>query len=223
MIFIENKYTTIYYTIVNRAKLRNLEGYCEKHHIIPKSLGGSNAKDNLVKLTAKEHFICHLLLTRMTISVSKSKMVQALCMMMDMHSGNQSRYIPSSTLYEQARKHRAKLMSIQNAGAGNPMYGKTVTEGTRKKLREAAKLKTKPSKELVEKRRQTLLSKNYKHSIETRQKMKESAKLREVGTCKFCGITCITSLLKRWHNNNCKLNYSCNTFQHGPTTYLPSS
>lgn len=42
MIFIDNKYTYWYYNIVHRAKTRNITGYTEKHHIIPKSCGGDN-------------------------------------------------------------------------------------------------------------------------------------------------------------------------------------
>ena len=54
MIFIDNKYTNYYYSIVDRAKARTLspEIYSEKHHIVPKSLGGDNSKNNLAKLTA---------------------------------------------------------------------------------------------------------------------------------------------------------------------------
>ena len=48
MIFIANKYTRIYYSIVNNAKLqtRSKDVYLEKHHIIPSALGGTNEKDN---------------------------------------------------------------------------------------------------------------------------------------------------------------------------------
>jgi hypothetical protein len=38
--------------------------YYECHHIIPKCMGGSDNIDNLVNLTAKEHFVCHHLLYR---------------------------------------------------------------------------------------------------------------------------------------------------------------
>jgi hypothetical protein len=37
--------------------------YYERHHIIPKCLNGDNNEENLVLLTAKEHFVCHKLLT----------------------------------------------------------------------------------------------------------------------------------------------------------------
>ena len=55
--YLQNKYTKCYYSIIDRAKSRDLpkEIYTERHHILPKSLGGANGKDNLVKLTAKEH------------------------------------------------------------------------------------------------------------------------------------------------------------------------
>jgi len=77
MIFIDNKYTRWYYNIVNTAKSRITAGYTENHHIIPKSCGGDNSKDNLVALTAKEHFICHLLLTKAVTSEFRSKIVYA--------------------------------------------------------------------------------------------------------------------------------------------------
>jgi len=61
-------YQRIYNEIIENAKFENrgkYKGvYYEKHHILPKCLNGSNDKDNLVLLTAKEHFICHKLLTK---------------------------------------------------------------------------------------------------------------------------------------------------------------
>jgi len=65
--FIKNKYTTWYYKLIDAAKKRNVSSEClyEKHHIIPRSLGGDNSESNLVKLTIREHYIAHLLLTKM--------------------------------------------------------------------------------------------------------------------------------------------------------------
>lgn len=42
-----------------------LTGYYETHHIVPRSEGGSDNSSNLVKLTAREHFLAHWLLFRM--------------------------------------------------------------------------------------------------------------------------------------------------------------
>ena len=56
-------YIKIYEQLIKNAECRNKPNcYLEKHHIIPKSDGGSNENDNLVYLTAKEHFIAHKLL-----------------------------------------------------------------------------------------------------------------------------------------------------------------
>jgi hypothetical protein len=80
MIFIANKYTITYFSIIENAKLRVLPKteYKETHHIVPRSLGGSNERDNLVDLTYREHRVCHKLLVKMTNGIDKSKMSYAL-------------------------------------------------------------------------------------------------------------------------------------------------
>lgn len=55
-------YQKLYDTIVERAKSRELQGYKERHHVIPKCMNGSDDPTNIVELTAKEHFLCHKLL-----------------------------------------------------------------------------------------------------------------------------------------------------------------
>jgi hypothetical protein len=55
-------YERIYNQIIERAKNRKLIGYKERHHIIPKCMGGNNNELNLVELTAREHFLCHWLI-----------------------------------------------------------------------------------------------------------------------------------------------------------------
>lgn len=58
-------YQAIYDTLIKRAKNRVLYGtLIESHHIIPRSEGGSNKKENKVELTPKEHHLCHLCLLR---------------------------------------------------------------------------------------------------------------------------------------------------------------
>ena len=78
MLFINNKYTVWYYSIITNAKNRTKDSYTEKHHIVPRSMGGDNSLDNLVALTAREHFICHLLLTKMTEGENRYKMLSAV-------------------------------------------------------------------------------------------------------------------------------------------------
>lgn len=67
------EYLKIYNRIVERATNRNILGYVEKHHIVPKCLGGENKKSNIVSLTAKEHYICHKLLCEIYPNESKLK------------------------------------------------------------------------------------------------------------------------------------------------------
>lgn len=82
--FKQNKYTLWYYNIIQAAMSRkSLDIYTEFHHIIPKCMGGSDESTNLVSLTAREHFICHRLLVKMTEGHIKSKLsfaVQAMAM-----------------------------------------------------------------------------------------------------------------------------------------------
>lgn len=93
--FLINKYSKWYFNIIEKATARPITaGYTEKHHIIPKSIGGNNTKVNLVVLTAREHFICHLLLPKMTDGNYQRKMLFAF-KIMSAQSGTQQRYINS--------------------------------------------------------------------------------------------------------------------------------
>ena len=114
--YLQNKYTQCYYNIVNRAKSRVLNGYSEIHHVLPKSLGGTDDPNNLVKLTAREHYICHLLLPKMTSGVSYQKMVYAYTIM----SG---RRLYNSKKYNFYRTEYAKINSELRSGEGNGMFG----------------------------------------------------------------------------------------------------
>lgn len=115
--FLQNKYTIYYYNIIYKAQSRDesRSGYFEKHHIIPKSLGGADNLDNLVKLTAREHFVCHLLLVKMLKGRPKYKMAFALNRMLST-SKNHKRYIPSSRLYEMSRRIRSEAISSIHKG-----------------------------------------------------------------------------------------------------------
>lgn len=77
--FIENKYRIIYDSLMKRSRLRSYDSNIhEKHHIIPKSMGGDNSLSNIAILTFREHFLAHRLLVKITKGNNKSKMVFAL-------------------------------------------------------------------------------------------------------------------------------------------------
>jgi hypothetical protein len=116
-IFINNKYKRWYDLIILKAQLRTdkLE-YNENHHIIPRSLGGNNDSSNLVTLTGREHFICHILLTKFTVGLSKHKMLYAANIMSQASRDYQDRYIPSSRLYEMIKKEFSRMHSEKMSG-----------------------------------------------------------------------------------------------------------
>lgn len=101
---LENKYTKTYYSIVTRAQSRGkLNVPFEKHHILPKSLGGNNDKSNLVALTLREHFICHMLLVKMTFGKSRNKMVYALWKMCHSTKTRKSEFKLTARTYESVK------------------------------------------------------------------------------------------------------------------------
>jgi hypothetical protein len=63
--FMENKYTKWYYRLIDYRKSNPAEIDVEKHHIVPKCLGGTDDESNIVCLTMREHYVAHLLLTKM--------------------------------------------------------------------------------------------------------------------------------------------------------------
>lgn len=91
-------YSEIYDKIINRAKIRTLDGYFENHHIIPKCLGGTNCKSNLVKLTPEEHYLVHQLLVKM--HPGNKKLVYAVAIMCQ----SNDRMIRSNKLYGWIRR-----------------------------------------------------------------------------------------------------------------------
>ena len=123
--YLQNKYSKCYFNIINRAKSRELSPntYTEKHHIIPKSCGGDNSSANLVKLTAREHFICHLLLPKMTEGQIQIKMTHAAWLMCCKNQNGMRDYKITSHLYETLRKNHSKILE-KKTGILNHNYGK---------------------------------------------------------------------------------------------------
>ena len=168
--FNNSKYTTWYFKIIENAKNRFNDGYVERHHIIPKSFGGTDKKDNLIRLTAREHFICHLLLTKMTKGDNRHKMLHAF-MLMKGNNADQQRYI-NSKLFESVRKDFGEMIR-------NKKLGTKQSQETKDKIRNT--LKSKPSPISEEGRKS--ISEKAKNRIQTpkseeyRKKMSEAMKL----------------------------------------------
>lgn len=136
----KTKYERWYQAITENAKTRITDSYTETHHIIPKSMGGDDSVENRVALTAREHFICHWLLTKMTEGDDHYKMLNAL-RIMRAESPKHQRYKTKITarVYANLKEEYAQLQSERVRGENNPMYGKSWTE--EQKLAHSKKIK----------------------------------------------------------------------------------
>jgi len=144
--FIQNKYKKWYDAIIKKAQSRSLTStYSENHHILPRSLSGSDLIENIVTLTAREHFICHVLLTKFTTGIHRHKMLYAANMMSQVSRDYQERFIPNSRLYEMIKKQFGQMHSKR-------LTGRTLTEDHKAKISAAGRGRV-SSQETIEKRR----------------------------------------------------------------------
>lgn len=122
----------IYDEIISDAKSRGLnkkllEGYFEKHHIVPICMNGTNDKSNLVLLTAREHYLCHWLLWK--IHKDNFALFRAYHKMSFSKNSFQERdYKISSKQYEILRLEHIRICKT-----------KIVSEETKRKMSESHK------------------------------------------------------------------------------------
>ena len=214
MEFINNKYTNIYFSIIDRAKERVVDVYTEKHHIVPRSLGGSDDQSNLVKLTAREHFVCHRLLVKMTSGTDKRKMSRALWALTNMDKVG-GRHRTTSRIFQRIREDYI-----------NTLKGTPRPKEVRDKIRASNTGKVQ-SEETRRKRAESRTG--FRNSDDTKRKMSESAKQRWTNTvddsersqkikaarakqqivtvqvtCPHCGKVGGNRIMPRYHFDNCK-------------------
>lgn len=216
-------YQKIYNSIIELSQNRKISGYTEKHHIIPKCIGGSNDSDNIAILSAREHFICHYILTKF---IDNDKIILAFNMMRSNKTEN--RYM-NSRLFESVKIKYSKVISKIHKN-------KTVSQETRDKISNNKERRDKISKALkgkprtpeaikshVDSRRKNgtynysdetkkIWSEHRKgsgngmygktHTEEARLKISEANKKQVI--CPHCGKQGAVSIMKRWHFDKCK-------------------
>jgi len=201
--FICNEFTKRYYEIIQVANLRapgnisrknakNIVGYVERHHVLPKSLGGSDDQSNLVWLTADEHLEVHLLLVKMVEEKEPlRKMHAAAVRMCNPQSRTQQRLFNGD--YTEIRKECARLhsefMKGKNTGVKNPFFNKQHTE---------------KSKKLI-----SLNGTGLKRTDETRKnlsasKMGNKNPATRIVTCPHCGEIGKAGGMRKHHFDHCK-------------------
>lgn len=155
-------YNKLYIELLSKYGVQSKpkEMYVERHHIVPKSVGGTNDKENLVYIPARVHFICHRLLCKIYKESDKLKFAfWAMCN--QLHGDVTREYKVTSKVFEEAKKefalansrlHTGKKMSeeyckalsarmqghtINAKGESNPLYGVPRTEEVKAKISEA--------------------------------------------------------------------------------------
>ena len=129
-------YQLIHNQLINRAKNRIVSGYTEKHHIIPRCMGGTDDPSNLVRLTPEEHYIVHQLLVK--IYPLNENLIFAATRMCTNR--------PSNKLYGWLRRRLSDKMKVDNPNKngvtrreynkkyGSPNKGFTHTEESKSKF-----------------------------------------------------------------------------------------
>jgi len=155
-------YQKIYNNLIDRALSRISNGYVEKHHIVPRCLGGTDAKENIVNLYPEEHYLAHLLLCK--LNKGNSKLLYAA---MNMTSGSMiNNGKRNNKAYGWLRRHYAESIS----GDNNP------SRRTPNLQKEAAKKRVGQKRTEETKAKMSLAQKGRTFSEETKQKMSIAAK-----------------------------------------------
>lgn len=206
MIFIENKYTKWYYDIIKSAKNFPVTGYSEIHHIIPRCMGGSDDKENLIKFSARQHFVCHLLLTKMVNQEPYlSKLKYAFILMK--HTKN---YNVSSRLYENLRsnikqspewieKRTKHLKGRESPTKGMTPWNKGKPNTFEQKQKASLSLKGKTPWNYGK-----TWDDDHKKKLSQKMKGMDRPHMKRKVSCKYCGYENIQSVITRRHNENCK-------------------
>ena len=154
--------------IIQRAIQRfKPQGYAERHHILPRSMGGTNHEDNLVYLTGREHCIIHLLLAKiynndsmwyalncMTLTrkiksrayeIGRKKQAEVNSRLMKGRFAGEKHYAFGKPGMFTGKKHTEKVkkqlseLASKKLGEKNPFFGKKHTQKTKNNLREISR------------------------------------------------------------------------------------
>lgn len=138
-------YINRYHSFINALKGQDIAGSIEMHHIVPKSLGGTNDKDNLIALTPRQHYIAHWMLWK----AYGGKMALAFFFM-----NHNNRYHKNFTkIGSKAYLNLREQASL--SGKDHPWYGKKQSEKHKKLMSEltTARMKDPKSRENLRRHR----------------------------------------------------------------------
>jgi hypothetical protein len=204
-------YQAVYDRIISKAKLQSRVKlpkddpnyvYYESHHIVPKCIGGDGRCNqwkwhpNIILLTPKEHFICHLLLSE--IYPNNTSIVSSVWLMCNTTytKSGQYRYKPSSKTYE-----RLKLKKSNNTVKSETKRKQSLAQKGNKNGAGNKGNKYGPCKE------ETRLKIGLANKGRTASNGGRKIKVASFLECPHCNKIGNNNggQMKRWHFNNCKL------------------
>ena len=206
--FQTNKYTNWYFGIVGSARNRSGLILKESHHVIPKCMGGTDDPENLVDLTPREHFVCHLLLTKMVFDPSfRSKLAYA--------AWQQSR---GKAINSKTYAYLRENLSATYTGRKRPAFSDEWRANMAKaKVGKKTRPHTEESKKQISENRKgkSVGAENHffgkTHSDESKAKMATACRERMTGVakekyeCPHCRKSIAPNMFYRYHGDNCKL------------------
>lgn len=148
-------------------------------------MGGPNTLENKVALTAREHFIVHLLLVKMTTGKAHYQMKAAVARNM-----GKGKVVKSSRIYAIVRQHRRDAASYFGKG-------RKLTDQDKENKRRAALNMDSTTRARVSDSQRV-------KSPETIEKMRAYALTRPKRACSNCGKICAVNMLARYHDDKCR-------------------
>jgi hypothetical protein len=198
---------------IHGLKNKPKQGYYERHHVLPKSMGGSDEENNLVYLSARCHYLAHYLLFKI------HRNQQTSCAFWYMSISN--RYKINSISYQVAREHAAKFNSEKRltkehkeilVNCNRARKNKPLKPHVKEKYRENI-IKLNTGRKLTESHKEAIRLSNSKRKgkrLSEEHKNNISKSIKNVSNHKFekccnCDKVVSTNTINRWHNDNCKL------------------
>lgn len=206
-------YQKIYNDLISRAQAReSLSEYKETHHIIPRCMGGSDDKENLVELTGREHFISHWLLCKIYDTPGLKKAFGLMCL-----TGKNRSYKISSQLYELGRRRLSEAAIGREVSIETREKISRALKGrkfTKEHLARMRKPKTEEAKKNIAAAKVGVLNPMYgtisptrdvPHTKETRDLISLRTKQgADYPPCPHCGKKVNKGNALRWHYDKCK-------------------
>jgi hypothetical protein len=212
-------YEKHYTLLIERARNRILEGYQERHHIVPRCMGGSDDAENIVSLTAEEHYVAHQLLVKMyptnkglifaahRMSSGKYRNNKLYCWIRTRHAHAISQMNTGKILTSQHKAKISKSLIGKNLGSKNGMFGVS---------KKGIPLSEEHRQKITSINREQRLNKSFSEfygeyrAKKIKDKMASSQSARLLGkpqvqvVCPQCGVSGGAQVMRRWHFDKCK-------------------